>query len=202
VFLDFSTRPGDSLAIRPVPRSGNRIKPWASARGRQATSHDEAPQGRPTRSITMSGTYSNLLYHIVFSTKNRYPLITAGIRDDLHAYLGGIVREREGIPLMIGGMPDHVHLLVKLKPKFAVSNIIRDVKAGSSKWINETKEGLHKFGWQDGFAAFTVSQSQSTRVRRYIENQEEHHYGVEFQSELLTLLQKNEVDYDEATLWD
>jgi putative transposase len=150
----------------------------------------------------MSGTYSNLLYHVVFSTKNRYPLITANLRDDLHAYLGGIVREREGIPLMVGGMPDHAHLLVKLKPKFAVSDIIRDVKAASSKWINETKAGLRKFGWQDGFAAFTVSQSQSMRVRRYIENQEEHHRGIEFQSELLTLLQKNEVEYDEATLWD
>ena len=150
----------------------------------------------------MSGTYSNLLYHVVFSTKNRYPLITSNVRDDLHAYLGGIVRQREGIPLMIGGMPDHVHLLVKLKPKLAVSDIIRDVKAASSKWINETKEGLHKFGWQDGFSAFSVSQSQSSRVRRYIENQQERHRAVGFQPELLTLLRKNEVEYDEATLWD
>lgn len=150
----------------------------------------------------MSGTYSNLLYHVVFSTKNRYPLITAAVRDDLHAYLGGIVREREGIPLMIGGMPDHVHLLVKLKPKFAVSDVVRDIKAGSSKWVNDMKEGLRKFGWQDGFAAFTVSQSQSSRVRRYIENQEEHHRSTDFQSELLTLLVKNQVEYDEATLWD
>src|SRR5947209_7303575 len=98
----------------------------------------------------MSGTYSNLLYHVVFSTKNRYPLITDSIRGDLHAYLGGIVREREGIALTVGGMPDHVHLLVKLKPKLAVSDVIRDVKAVSSKWMKETKEGLHKYGWQDG----------------------------------------------------
>jgi putative transposase len=150
----------------------------------------------------MSGTYSNLLYHVVFSTKNRYPLIAASFRDDLHAYLGGIVREREGIPLMVGGMPDHVHILLKLKPKFAVSDVMRDVKAASSKWVNETKEGLRKFGWQDGFSAFTVSHSQVARVREYIENQEEHHRGIEFQSELLTLLQRNELEYDEATLWD
>src|SRR5882724_11150286 len=103
----------------------------------------------------MSGTYSNLLYHVIFSTKNRYPLITDTIRSDLHAYMGGIVREREGIALIVNGMPDHVHLLVKVKPKFALSDVIRDVKAVSSKWINETKESLHKFGRQDGFAAFT-----------------------------------------------
>ena len=111
--------------------------------------------------VSMSGTYCNLLYHLIFSTKNRYPLITKAIRDDLHAYMGGIVREREGIALVIGGMPDHVHLFIKVKPKFALSDVIRDVKAASSKWINETKDGFHKFGWQDGFAAFTVSQSQA-----------------------------------------
>jgi REP-associated tyrosine transposase len=114
----------------------------------------------------MSGTYCNLLYHVIFSTKNRYPLITKAIRDDLHAYMGGIVREREGIALVIGGMPDHVHLFIKVKPKVALSDVIRDVKAASSKWINETKDGLHKFGWQDGFAAFTVSQSQAPTIHQ------------------------------------
>ena len=149
----------------------------------------------------MSGTYSNLLYHVIFSTKNRYPLITASIRNDLHAYMGGIVREREGIALIIGGMPDHVHLLVKFKPKFAVSDVIRDVKAASSKWINETKEGFHKFGWQDGFAAFTVSQSQAAAVHEYIENQEMHHRGIDYQAELRALLAKNQIVFDEATIW-
>src|SRR6266699_5999529 len=114
----------------------------------------------------MSGTYSNLLYHVIFSTKNRYPLITTAIRNDLHAYLGGIIREREGIALIVGGVADHVHILAKLKPKFAVSDIVRDVKDVSSKWVNETKPGLHKFGWQDGFAAFTVSHSQVEAVWR------------------------------------
>jgi len=150
----------------------------------------------------MSGTYTNLLYHIVFSAKHREPLITAGLRDDLHAYLGGIVRQHEGIALIVGGMPDHVHILAKLKPKLAVSDVVRDVKAGSSKWINETSRIRGKFGWQDGFSAFSVSFSQVARVRRYIENQEEHHRGTDFQIELLTMLRKNQVEFDEATLWD
>jgi REP element-mobilizing transposase RayT len=150
----------------------------------------------------MSGTYTNLLYHIAFSTKGRYPLITKAIQNDLHAYIGGIIREREGIALAVGGMPDHVHLLVKVKPKFALSDLVRDVKAVSAKWVNETKEGLHKFGWQDGFAAFTVSQSQIEAVRRYIENQEEHHRGVDLKAELLRLFAKNQIEYDKARIWD
>jgi len=150
----------------------------------------------------MSGTYCNLIYHVIFSTKNRYPLITQAIQSDLHAYLGGIVREREGIALIVGGMPDHIHMLLKLKPKFAVSDVIRDVKAVSSKWINETKEGFRKFGWQDGFAAFTVSQSQFEAVYEYIQNQELHHRGIDYQSELRSLLAKNQIPYDEATIWN
>jgi REP element-mobilizing transposase RayT len=162
----------------------------------------KAPQGRPKGRRSMSGTYANLLCHVIFSTKNRYPLITNAIQNDLHAYMGGIIREREGIGLIVGGMPDHVHLLIKVKPKFALSDIIRDVKAASSKWINETKEGLHEFGWQDGFAAFTVSQSQVEIVRRYIENQEEHHRSVDYKAELVTLLAKNQIEYDEQTVWE
>lgn len=150
----------------------------------------------------MSGTYSNLLFHIIFSTKNRYPLITLAIRVDLHAYLGGIVREREGIALAIGGMPDHVHILAKLKPKFALSDVVRDIKAVSAKWVNETKGGLHKFAWQDGFAAFTVSQSQEPSVRHYIENQEEHHRGLDYKTELMRLLVKNRIEYDEQRIWE
>jgi putative transposase len=150
----------------------------------------------------MSGTYSNLLSHVIFSTKNRYPLITAAISNDLHAYIGGIVREREGIALAVGGMADHVHLFLKHKPKFALSDIIRDVKAGSSKWINETRKDIRKFGWQDGFAAFSVSQSQSPVIRHYVENQEQHHRSFGYKAELLSLLVKNHVEYDEATLWD
>lgn len=113
----------------------------------------------------MSGTYTNLLYHIVFSTKNRFPFITSGLKDDLYAYIGGIIRGEDGILLEIGGMPDHVHLLVKFKPISSVSDMLRKIKANSSKWVNETHASARKFGWQDGFAAFTVSESQAPRVR-------------------------------------
>jgi REP element-mobilizing transposase RayT len=185
----------------PQPRSGPRIKPWAPAHGKQSIPRT-SPAGAKEKSAGVSGTYTNLLYHIVFSTKNRAPLITKTLQTDLHAYLGGIVREHEGIALSIGGMPDHVHILAKLKPKLAVSDVVRDVKAGSSKWIYETSRIRRKFGWQNGFSAFSVSFSQVPRVRRYIETQEEHHHGTDFKVELLTMLRKNHVEFDEATLWD
>jgi len=92
-------------------------------------------------------------------------------------------------------------LLVLLKPKFALSDIVRDIKAGSSGWLNEKSRSLHKFDWQDGFAAFTVSQSQVARVRNYIRNQKKHHARMDFKAELLALLEKHHVEYDERYLW-
>lgn len=150
----------------------------------------------------MSRTYTNLLYHLVFSTKERIPFISPSFRNDLHGYLGGIVRDLGGTPVEIGGVADHVHLLVKLKPTEAVSDVMRHLKAGSSKWLNEEKMKLRKFGWQDGYAAFSVSTSQAARVRAYIKNQERHHRRVGFQEELVHLLQLNGVEYDERYLWD
>jgi putative transposase len=119
----------------------------------------------------MAGTYTNLLYHVVFSTKERRQFITPAIEADLYGYIGGIVRNQKGILLEINGATDHIHLLAKFKPNLAVSDIIRDIKANSSKWLNEEKSRFHKFGWQDGFAAFTVSESQVDRIGGYIRNQ-------------------------------
>ena len=150
----------------------------------------------------MSGTYTNLLYHIVFSTKQRIPLITDSIREELYRYIGGIIRGEGGILLEIGGTADHVHLLAKLKPAVAISDILRVVKANSSKWANERKRRLRKFGWQDGYAAFSVSQSQVSRVRRYIATQEDHHRQRSFKDELISLLDRHHVEYDERHLWD
>jgi len=149
----------------------------------------------------MAGTYTNLLFHIVFSTKERRRLITPLIEPELYKYIGGVIRNLEGDLLEANGDMDHIHLLAKLKPKFALSDVIRDIKANSSGWLNERKRGLHKFGWQDGFAAFTVSESQMERVRRYIQNQKRHHRRATFQEELLALIQKNRVEYDERYLW-
>src|SRR3954469_15512789 len=144
----------------------------------------------------MAGTYTNLNYHIVFSTKERRQLITANIEVELHKYIGGIVRNLEGDLLAANGMPDHIHLLVKLKPKMALSDVVRDIKANSSSWLSK-KSKIYKFGWQDGFAAFTVSESQMARVAAYVRNQKNRHKRMDFKTELLALLERNRIRYDE-----
>jgi putative transposase len=137
----------------------------------------------------MSQTYARLLYHIVFSTKERRPQI----RPDLHLYLGGIIKRLGGLPFKIGGVEDHVHLLTSIPPTIAVSDFMRDLKAGSSKWAREREPG---FEWQRGFAAFTVNQSIVDDVDRYIANQEQHHAKQDFIGELKRLLELNHVEFD------
>jgi putative transposase len=114
----------------------------------------------------MPHTYTNLLYHIVFSTKERLPLITKEFKPRLYEYVGGTVRGLGGIQLEIGGVSDHAHILVKLKPTMGVSDFLRELKAGTSKWANDITNG--RFEWQDGYGAFTVGESQVDGVRRYI----------------------------------
>jgi putative transposase len=147
----------------------------------------------------MAGTYTNLNFHLVFSTKERRQLITTNIEAELYKYIGGIVRNLDGHLLAANGMPDHIHLLVKLKPKVAISDIVRDIKANSSAWLNEQTK-IYKFGWQDGYAAFTVSQSQIERVKGYIRNQKNRHKRMSFKEELLELLVRNHIEYDERYL--
>jgi putative transposase len=152
----------------------------------------------------MAGTYTNLLYHLVFSTKERKELIKKEFQEELYKYIGGIVRGEGGVLLEIGGMPDHVHLLAKLKPTRAVSDILRQIKANSSKWLNDEHKRfrIRKFAWQEGYAAFSVSESQVWRVKKYIRGQEEHHKRTDFKTELIALLEKHRVEYDERYLWD
>ena len=150
----------------------------------------------------MAGTYTNLLYHLVFSTKERIPLIGHELQPDLYAYLGGIIRGEGGILLEVGGMSDHVHLLTKFKPTVSISEMLRQVKANSSKWVNEEKFKLRKFAWQDGYAAFSVSESQVGAVRRYIQTQEAHHRGQSYQDEFRALLERHGIEYEERYLWD
>ncbi|HEX4960288.1 MAG TPA: IS200/IS605 family transposase [Thermoanaerobaculia bacterium] len=148
----------------------------------------------------MASTFTNLLVHIVFSTKNRIPAIHEGVREPIYEYLGGIVRGEGGILLQIGGVPDHVHLLAKIKADIAVSEIVGRIKAGSSKWINQKKKTAGHFEWQAGYGAFSVSESQVSRVRKYIQTQEAHHARVSFKDELITLLKKHGIEYDERYL--
>ena len=144
--------------------------------------------------------YTNLLYHIVYATKERAPLITKTLRPRLHEYLGGTVRGLGGIALEINGTADHVHVLAKLRPTISVSEFLSKLKSGSSGWAKRQTAG--RFGWQARFAAFTVSESQVERVRQYIRNQEQHHRKRTFEEEFKALLRAHNVDFDAAHLWD
>ncbi len=138
-------------------------------------------------------------FHLVFSTKERLPLITVEWRERLHAYLGGIVKGMEAMPLAIGGVADHVHLLVSLKSKHRLDYFLRDLKADSSNWAHT--ELRKKFEWQKGYGAFSVSPSSIEGVKRYIANQEKHHEKKNFQAEYIELLKISGIEYDEKFLW-
>jgi putative transposase len=150
----------------------------------------------------MSGTYTDLIYHLVFSTKNRRPSINGSVRDELHRYLGGIILCEQGQPIQVGGISDHVHLLVRLKPVVALSDVMQRLKTSSSKWMRDHDECACWTGWQDGYAAFSVSRSQVERLRAYIANQDEHHRRRDFKFELRPLLEKHGIEFDEARIWD
>lgn len=149
----------------------------------------------------MAGTFSNLLYHVIFSTKNRAPLITDQIREPLYEYIGGIIRAEGGTLLEIGGVADHVHILTRLKPTLAVADAVRLVKSNSSKWLNQGAVG-DNFRWQAGYGAFTAGKSMVGEISRYILTQEEHHRKRTFKEEFLEFLEKNDVDYDKRYIWD
>lgn len=148
----------------------------------------------------MPGTFTNLLYHIVFSTKQRAAWLKPEIAPRVHEYLGGIVRGERGIPHRINGMPDHVHLLIGWRTDETVSTLLRNVKAHSSRWIHETFPDCRDFRWQEGYSAFTVSRSQFDAVDRYIQNQTEHHRKRTFDDELRELLRAHHIEFDERFL--
>ena len=150
----------------------------------------------------MSHTYSNLLIHVVFSTKGHVPIISDEYRDRLWRYLGGIVRSEGAGPLAIGGVADHVHLAIKVRPAHALSDLVRKIKTNSSKWANEHQLFRGKFAWQNGYGGFSVSASQIDKVRRYIENQADHHKTKTFKEELVEMLQRHGIEFDPKYLWD
>ena len=152
------------------------------------------------RPPAMPSTHLSLHYHIVFSTKDRAPIISAAWRERLHAYIGGVVRNLEGVPEAIGGVADHVHLLLGLRATARLADVMRDLKAVSSRWVHD-EIGERAFLWQEGYGAFTVSASQREAVREYIARQEEHHRKRTFQEEYRELLQRSGVEYDERYLW-
>jgi putative transposase len=146
----------------------------------------------------MSHTFSQLLYHLVFSTHHRVGLINPGFRAELYPYMEEVVRLEGGSTLAIGGMPDHVHLLVRLKPTGYLPDVLRSIKAGSSGWVHKRVDLPRGFAWQEGYGAFSVSESSAGTVRRYIQNQEEHHRDRSFEREWVTLLKRHGVPFDPA----
>jgi REP element-mobilizing transposase RayT len=143
----------------------------------------------------MPSTYLSLHYHLVFSTKERVPIIEPSWRPRLHDYLGGTIRGLGGFPQEIGGVADHVHLLIGLKATHALADVMRELKKASSIWAHE-KLGAANFAWQEGYAAFTVSATARDSVRSYIANQEQHHRKKTFREELVELLEKAGIQYD------
>jgi REP element-mobilizing transposase RayT len=150
----------------------------------------------------MANTYSSLFYHIVFSTKRRQPYIRVEIENRVWAFIGGIARKHKMSALQVGGVEDHIHILVMASPVFAPSRIAQFLKGDSSKWIHTSFSDLRDFGWQDGYGAFTVSKSKVPEVIRYIQHQREHHKVKSFEEEYLELLRLHGVEYDERYVWD
>jgi putative transposase len=149
----------------------------------------------------MAHTYTSLLVHVIFSTSGRAPLLTDATRLDVHAYLGGILRELDAIPVTIGGTADHVHLLTRLPANLALADCMRIVKTNSSRWVKERWAQQRKFTWQGGYGAFSVSESRRAAVIRYIRDQAQHHQRISFQNEFLTLLKNHRVEFDEHYIW-
>jgi len=142
-------------------------------------------------------TYSGLYYHLIWSTKNRAGLISETIENKLHAYMAGIVQGNKGTAIQIGGMSDHVHLLVRLNPDQNISDLVKAVKVASSKWLKETSSDFYNSSWQNGFGAFSVSKSQTNIVKEYILKQKEHHKIRGFGEEWLNFLKSHNIQYIE-----
>ena len=149
----------------------------------------------------MAHTFTNLLTHVVFSTSDRAPFLVDGIRSDVHAYIGGILRELKSDAIAIGGTSDHVHLLTRLQTDLTVADCMRVVKTNSSRWVKERWPERRVFAWQAGYGAFSVSESNRLTVIRYIQNQPEHHRRISYEGEFVALLKRLGVEFDEQYLW-
>ena len=145
--------------------------------------------------------YISSYFHCVFSTKERRRLITPALRDRLWPFLGGIARQNKMKAIEIGGVEDHVHILLSLPSTMAISKALQLMKGGSSKWIHETFPEHRLFAWQEEYGAFSVSVSQLDKTMEYIQGQEAHHRKMTFQEEFLALLKKHRIEYDERYLW-
>jgi REP element-mobilizing transposase RayT len=145
----------------------------------------------------MANTYSQIYIHVVFAVEGRQNLIEPGHNDELQKYIVGIVSAQKQKLIAINNMPDHVHMLVGLAPDSALSDLVRDIKAGSSNFINRKKWVKGRFSWQEGFGGFSYSRSQFDTIIRYIRNQQKHHAKKSFREEYVEMLKKFDVEFDE-----
>jgi putative transposase len=150
----------------------------------------------------MADTYSQIFYHVVFAVRNRESLITPPIKDELYKYISGIVSNQKQKLFIINGMPDHVHLLLNCKPNMNLSDLVREIKEHSTKFINDKKILRGKFYWQAGFGAFTVSKKDVAMILNYIKTQEDHHQNKTFREEYLQFLKENEIEFKEEYLFE
>jgi putative transposase len=149
----------------------------------------------------MANTYTQLYVHVVFAVEGRQNLIALEHNEELQKYITGIVTAQKHKLIAINNMPDHLHLLAGLRPDAALSDLVRDVKAGSSKFINEKHWVMGRFSWQEGFGAFSYARSQLGAVIRYIQNQQKHHVKKSFRDEYVELLEKFGVEYDQKYIF-
>ena len=150
----------------------------------------------------MSRTFTNLLTHVVFSTKERESFIAADLQPELYAYLGGLTRELKGKAYGINSTSDHVHMLISLPPVVSMSDALRFLKSNSSGWVHDKWPRRRSFAWQLGYGAFSVSKSNVPEMLEYVSNQEAHHRHVTFKEEFVDFLIKHEIEYDERYIWD
>ena len=149
----------------------------------------------------MPQSLSNILVHLIFSTKNRAPLIFTDVESELHAYIVTTLGNMNCQSLRVNGTQDHLHILFRLARTKALSDVVQEVKTSTSKWIKQRDSRCHQFAWQDGYGAFSVSQSKAADVIRYIEGQKEHHRTQSFQDEFREFLRRYEVEFDEKYVW-
>ncbi|MFN8415859.1 MAG: IS200/IS605 family transposase [Cytophagaceae bacterium] len=145
----------------------------------------------------MANTFTQLYYHIVFSTKNRTPVINEKWESKLYQYIAGIGSNKNQKILLVNGYKDHIHILISLNPNACLSDVIRDIKSGSTKYINDNNFVNFKFYWQEGYGAFSCSSSQIEKIYRYIKNQKEHHQKQTFKEEYISFLKLNQIEFDE-----
>jgi putative transposase len=150
----------------------------------------------------MPGTFSQIYIQVVFAVKGRENLIGEQWKDELHKYMVGIIKAKEQKPIIVNGMPDHIHAFIGLRPSMPIADIVRDIKNNSTNFINERRLVQGKFSWQEGYGAFSYGHSQIEKVYNYILNQEEHHKKSTFREEYIDFLKKFNVQYDEKYLFE